>query len=81
MSLQLELTLSGLYLGAALAIGIGTIGPGLGLGWVVGKSMDALGRNPEAEPAIKNNMIIGLAFIEALSIYALLIALVTLYQG
>jgi len=63
-------------LGAALAIGIGTIGPGLGLGNGVGKAMEAIGRNPEAEPKIKNNMIVGLAFIEALSIYALVIAFI-----
>jgi F-type H+-transporting ATPase subunit c len=41
----------------------------------VGKAMEAIGRNPEAEPKIKNNMIVGLAFTEALAIYALLIAL------
>lgn len=63
------------WLGAGLAIAIGTIGPGLGLGNGVGKAMEALGRNPEAEPKIKNNMIVGLAFTEALAIYALLIAL------
>lgn len=63
------------WIGAALAIGIGTIGPGLGLGNGVGKAMEAIGRNPEAEPKIKNNMIVGLAFTEALSIYALLVAL------
>ena len=63
------------WLGAGLAIAIGTIGPGLGLGNGVGKAMEAIGRNPEAEPKIKNNMIVGLAFVEALSIYALLIAL------
>ena len=38
--------------------------------------MEAIGRNPEAEPKIKNNMIVGLAFIEALSIYALVIAFI-----
>ena len=63
------------WFGAGLAIAIGTIGPGLGLGNGVGKAMEAIGRNPEAEPKIKNNMIVGLAFTEALSIYALLIAL------
>jgi F-type H+-transporting ATPase subunit c len=63
-------------LGAGLAISIGTIGPGLGLGNGVGKAMEAIGRNPEAEPKIKNNMIVGLAFIEALSIYALVIAFI-----
>ena len=63
-------------LGAGLAIGIGTLGPGFGLGSGVGKAMEAIGRNPEAEPKIKNNMIVGLAFIEALSIYALVIAFI-----
>ncbi len=69
------------WFGAALAIGLGTIGPGLGLGNGVGKAMEAIGRNPEAEPRIKNNMIVGLAFIEALSIYALLIALLLGTKG
>ena len=63
-------------IGAGLAISVGTIGPGLGLGNGVGKAMEAIGRNPEAEPKIKNNMIVGLAFIEALSIYALVIAFI-----
>ena len=71
-----DATITGLgWLGAGLAIGIGTFGPGLGLGNGVGKAMEAIGRNPEAEPKIKNNMIVGLAFTEALAIYALLIAL------
>lgn len=64
------------WLGAGLAIGLGTIGPGVGLGTGVGKAMEAIGRNPEAEPKIKNNMLVGLAFIEALSIYALVIAFI-----
>jgi F-type H+-transporting ATPase subunit c len=62
------------WFGAGLAIAVGTIGPGLGLGNGVGKAMEAIGRNPEAEPKIKNNMIVGLAFTEALAIYALVIA-------
>ncbi len=68
------------WFGAGLAIAIGTIGPGLGLGNGVGKAMEAIGRNPEAEPKIKNNMIVGLAFVEALSIYALLIALILAFK-
>lgn len=61
---------------AALAIGLGAIGPGLGVGILVGRAMDALGRNPEAEPAIRLNMILGLAFCEAIAIYALVVALI-----
>jgi F-type H+-transporting ATPase subunit c len=62
-------------IGAALAIGIGSIGPALGIGRVVGSAMEALGRNPEAQPAIQTNMILGVAFAEAIAIYALVVAI------
>jgi F-type H+-transporting ATPase subunit c len=61
---------------AALAIGLGAIGPGLGIGILVSRAMDALGRNPEAEPSIRLNMILGLAFAEAIAISALVVALI-----
>ena len=60
----------------ALAMGIGGIGPALAIGMLVGKAMEALGRNPEARAAIRTNMILGVAFAEAIGIYALLTALV-----
>jgi F-type H+-transporting ATPase subunit c len=63
-------------LAAGLAIGLGAIGTGLGIGILVSKAMEALGRNPEAEPAIRLNMILGLAFTEAIAIYALVVALI-----
>lgn len=63
-------------LATALAIGIGAIGPALGIGMLVSKAMEALGRNPEAEPAIRVNMILGIAFAEAIAIYALVVALI-----
>jgi F-type H+-transporting ATPase subunit c len=63
-------------LAAALAIGIGAIGPGIGIGLLVARAMEALGRNPEAEPTIRLNMILGLAFAEAIAIYALVVALI-----
>jgi F-type H+-transporting ATPase subunit c len=62
-------------IGAALAIGVGGIGPALGIGRVVGSAMEALGRNPEAQPAIQTNMILGVAFAEAIAIYALVVAI------
>ncbi len=61
---------------AAFAIGIGVLGPGLGIGMLVARAMEALGRNPEAEPAIRINMILGIAFAEALGIYALVVAII-----
>ena len=60
---------------AALAIGVGGIAPALGIGRIVGSAMDALGRNPEAQPAIQTNMILGVAFAEAIAIYALVVAI------
>ena len=63
-------------LAAGLAMGLGAIGPGIGLGIAVSKAMEALGRNPEARAAIQTNMILGVAFAEAIGIYALLSALI-----
>ena len=61
-------------LAVALAIGLGAIGPGIGVGIAGGQALSAIGRNPEAEPLIRINMFIALAFAEAISIYALVIS-------
>ena len=58
----------------ALAIGIGAIGPGLGIGLIGAKAMEAIGRNPEATGKILVPMLIAAAFAEAIAIYALVIA-------
>jgi F-type H+-transporting ATPase subunit c len=63
-------------IGAALAIGLGAIGPGLGIGLAVKGAMEALGRNPEAEGAMRTTMIIGAALAEAVAIYAFVIAII-----
>jgi F-type H+-transporting ATPase subunit c len=62
------------FIGAGVAIGVGSFGPALGIGWLVSKAMEALGRNPEAQPVIQTNMILGIAFAEAIAIYALVVA-------
>ena len=54
-----------------LTVAIAAIGSGLGLGKAVGSAMEAMGRQPEAAGKIQTGMIIGAAFIEALTIYAL----------
>ncbi|MDQ3238886.1 MAG: ATP synthase F0 subunit C [bacterium] len=61
---------------SAIAIGVGTIGPGIGIGIIGGKAMEAIGRNPEALNVIRTNMILTVVFCEALAIFALLIALI-----
>jgi F-type H+-transporting ATPase subunit c len=63
-------------IGTALAIGLGAFGPGIGIGLIGSKAMEALGRNPEAESVIHNSMILGMAFAEAVAIYALVISLI-----
>jgi F-type H+-transporting ATPase subunit c len=63
-------------LAAALAIGLGAIGPGVGVGIIGGKAMEAIGRNPEAMGDIRTNMILAIAFAEAIAIYALVVALI-----
>jgi F-type H+-transporting ATPase subunit c len=63
------------FLAAAGVMGVGAIGPSLAIGNLVGRAMDALGRNPEAQPVIQTNMILGLAFAEAIGIYALVVAI------
>lgn len=61
---------------AALAIGLGSIGPGLAIGMAVKGAMESLGRNPEAEGAIRLTMIIGAALAEAIAIYAFVVAII-----
>lgn len=61
-------------LAAGLAIGLGAIGPGIGIGYGAGKAMEAIGRNPEISGTILVPMLIGLGMAEAVAIYALVIA-------
>ena len=65
-------------LAAALAVAIATIGPGLGQGIAASKAMEAIARQPEASGDIRTSLILALAFIEALTIYGLLIAFMIL---
>ncbi len=61
-------------LAKALAIGLGAIGPGIGIGMIGAKAMEAIGRNPEAANKVLVPMLIVSAFAEAIAIYALVIA-------
>ncbi len=71
-----EATVSSMkFIAAAIVMGIGSLGPALGIGMLGGKAMEALGRNPEAAGAIQTNMILAIAFAEAIGIYALVVAI------
>jgi F-type H+-transporting ATPase subunit c len=62
-------------IGAALAIGLGTIGPGVGIGLIGAKAVEAMGRNPEVTGTVQTNMILAIAFAESLGIFGLVISL------
>ncbi len=58
----------------AVAIGVGALGPGLGIGLIGMKAVEGIGRNPEAAGKIFVPMLLGMAFAEAIAIYALVVA-------
>ena len=60
----------------ALTMAVGAIAPALSIGKIASKAVEALGRNPEAESSIRTAMILGLAFAEAIAMYALVVALI-----
>lgn len=84
MSPEMELALQASQMSAdsvkaiamALAAGIGVLGPGIGIGILVSKALEAIGRNPEAERKIQSTMILGIVFVEALAIFALVVAFI-----
>jgi len=61
-------------IGAALAVALATLGPGIGQGIAASKAMEAIARQPEVKGDIRTTLILALAFMEALTIYGLLIA-------
>ena len=65
---------AGLAIAAGLAIGLGAFGAALGQGRMAAAAMESIGRNPNAADKIQLPMILGLAFIEALALYAFVIA-------
>jgi F-type H+-transporting ATPase subunit c len=66
-------------IGAALAMGLGALGPGIGLGILASKALEAIGRNPEAQSKVQTTMILAIAVTEAVAIYALVVALMILF--
>lgn len=66
---------------AILGISLGVMLPAIAMGWAVSRAMDALARQPEAERAIMRTLFIGLAMIESLAIYVLVIVLIVLFRN
>jgi F-type H+-transporting ATPase subunit c len=63
-------------LAMAIVVGLGVIGPGIGLGILVSKALEAIGRNPEAAPLIQTTMYIGIAVTDVLAIFAVVIGFI-----
>ena len=68
-------------LAAGLAMGLGALGPGIGIGILGYGAMQGLARNPEARGPIMTNMILAIAFAEAIGIYALITAIILAMLG
>ena len=68
-------------LAAGIGMAIGTIGTGLGQGIAVSRAVEGVSRNPGASGKILTTMMIGLAMIESLAIYALVVSLIILYAN
>ncbi len=68
-------------LGAAIAVSFGAIGPALGEGRAIAAAMDAIARQPESTGPLSRTLFVGLAMIETMAIYCLVIALLLLYAN
>jgi F-type H+-transporting ATPase subunit c len=68
------------YVAAGLCMGIGTLGPSLGQGFIGGKACESLGKKPEAYDQIFRMMMMSLAFVESTAIYALLVSILLIFK-
>ncbi|RMH80788.1 MAG: ATP synthase F0 subunit C [Acidobacteria bacterium] len=68
-----------MFLGAGLAIGLAALGTGIGMGHAVRGTQEGVARNPTVGGRLQTIMFIGLAFIETLALYALLVAIILLF--
>jgi F-type H+-transporting ATPase subunit c len=63
-------------IGKGLVYGLAAIGPGIGIGFLVGKSVEAMARQPEAAGLVRTTMFLGIAFVEALALFGFVLAFV-----
>lgn len=66
---------------AALAVALGVFFPALAMGRAISQALDALARQPESEKSIMRTLFIGLAMIESLAIYVLVVVLIILFRN
>jgi F-type H+-transporting ATPase subunit c len=63
-------------IGRGLVYGLAAIGPGIGIGFLVGKSVEAMARQPEAAGMVRTTMFLGIAFVEALALLGFVLAFI-----
>ena len=63
-------------LGNGLVYGLAAIGPGLGIGYLVGKAVESMARQPEAAGMVRTTMFLGIAFVEALALFGFVLAFI-----
>ncbi len=63
-------------IGAGLVFGLGAIGPGIGLGFLIGKAIESMARQPEAAGMVRTTMFLGIAFVEALALFGFVLAFI-----
>ena len=62
--------------GKGLVYGLAAIGPGIGIGFLVGKSVEAMARQPEAAGMVRTTMFLGIAFVEALALFGFVLSFI-----
>lgn len=68
-------------IGAVVAVSFGAVAPALGEGRAIAAAMDAIARQPEAAGTLSRTLFVGLAMIETMAIYCLVVALLLLYAN
>ena len=66
-------------MGAGIAMGVGALGPGIGLGMLLGKAYESIARQPEVAGDIRTSMFIGIGVTEAVALYAFVVALILIF--
>jgi F-type H+-transporting ATPase subunit c len=67
---------AGVPIGKGLVYGLAAIGPGIGIGYLVGKSVEAMARQPEAAGMVRTTMFLGIAFVEALALFGFVLSFI-----
>jgi F-type H+-transporting ATPase subunit c len=63
-------------IGSGLAFGLGAIGPGIGLGYLIGKAIESMARQPEAAGMVRTTMFLGIAFVEAIMLFGFVLSFI-----